>query len=143
MNVYSQNKGKKGQIFFLVPKDKSNDVIVTRLNKFFFFMCIFVWVASETVLLAWLQKKREGHVGEWCLTAKMIHGGMYAWHTLAAGMMGRAQLLWETFSLLDGQALLMKGGKLSSVVHSYRNTLYGTKGLDNLGYFKLAELAGQ
>ena len=138
MNVCSQNKGKKGQIFFLVPKDKSNDVTVTRLNKFFFCMCVFVWVASETALLAWLQRKREGHVGEWCLTAKMIHGGMYAWHTLAAGMMDRAQLLWGAFSLLDGQALLMKGGKCSSVLHSYRNTLLWCEGTGQVGLLSVS-----
>ena len=101
-------------------------------------MCVFVWVASETALLAWLQRKREGHVGEWCLTAKMIHGGMYAWHTLAAGMMDRAQLLWGAFSLLDGQALLMKGGKCSSVLHSYRNTLLWCEGTGQVGLLSVS-----
>lgn len=42
----------------------------------------------------------------------MIHEGMYAWHTIAAGVMGRAQLLWEACSLLDPQPTPTKGGKL-------------------------------
>lgn len=135
VNVYSQNKGKKGQIFFLVPKDKSNDVTVTRLNKFFFCMCMFVWVASETVLLAWLQKKREGHVGEWCLTARMIHGGMYAWHTLKAGMMGRHSCCgnfspcWWTGPTHERRETLFCSTFMQ------KHTIW-RKRLDNLGYFK-------
>ena len=62
----------------------------------------------------------------------MIHGGMYAWHTFTAGVMGRAQLLWEAFSLLDGQPTPRKGGKLSSVLHSYRDTPYHPEGARQL-----------
>lgn len=71
-----------------------------------------MWVASDIALLTWLKKKREGHVGECFLTAKMIHEGMYTWHTLTVGVMGRAQLLWEAFSLLDWQPTPTKGGRL-------------------------------
>lgn len=34
------------------------------------------------------------------LTAKMIHGGMHAWKTLAAGVTGRAQLSQELLDCL-------------------------------------------
>lgn len=88
---------------------------------------MYVWVVSDIALLAWLKKKREGHVGEWFLTAKMIHGGMYTWHAFAAGVMGRAQLPWS-FLPAGLPAYTHKGGKLPSILHSDRDTSCGREG---------------